>query len=112
MHGTGTRDINVQHSIKQATTVERMALLHGHADKTKYYKRKIRNVRDTENTTIGEETDESDMSNYRIVRINRNIFDTDCEIQRDGEIIHSRYRNTNIKNGGGQQKVVKISLSI
>ena len=35
------------------------------------YKRKIRNVTENENSTIGEESDESGSSNYRIERINR-----------------------------------------
>ena len=72
------------------------------------YKRKVRNVTETENSTIGEESNESESSIYRIERINRIVDKNNYlptitgENQRNGGRIYNRHRITNIDNAGGQ----------
>ena len=60
-HRTGIQHTNAQHSTRHVTTVERRAILHGHAKQSENYKNKFRNVTETENL-IGEESDDSQSS--------------------------------------------------
>ena len=57
------------------------------------YKRKIRNVTETENSTIGEESDESESSIYRIERIGR-IVDK------------NKYLTTTVKINGTEKEFI------
>ena len=74
---------------------------------TKNYKRKLRNVTDTENTTIGAESDASESSIYRIERINRivdrNKYLTTTLKINETEKVCKRDRITSINNAGRQQ---------
>ena len=70
---SGAQPTNAQHSIRHAIIAGRKATSHGHADKEKTPKtNKLRNVTEIENP-IGEKSDESESSIYRIGRVNRLI---------------------------------------
>ena len=57
------------------------------------YKRKIRNVTENENSTIGEESDESESSIYRIERINRIVY-------------KNKYLTTTVKINGTEKEFI------
>ena len=61
------------------------------------YKRKLRNVIDTENLTIGAESDESELRVYRSESDKLNcgqiqFFNIDSENKRKGQRFHNRHR--------------------